>query len=121
MNKEAKRNSRPHLLSALHTGHNFTSHIPFTADSHAQPLVQAVTKYEWSKEKTPNHIAAHIDHYKFGREDYGYGFGGIELRSKSPMLETASSFGTIPKFKEPQMPTQYKVSETDRFNPTEFE
>ena len=66
----------------LHTGHNFTRHIPDTADSSAKALLSAVTKFNWSPSKTRKHIAAHIDHVKFGRDDYGFGYGPIELTTR---------------------------------------
>jgi hypothetical protein len=109
------------LLSQLHTGHNFTSHIPNTADSTAAPLCHSITKYEWSPQKTSKHIAAHIQHCKFGREDYGYGFGGIELATRDVMAETTSTkWGLVPKHKPAEAPF-FKTSEVDRFNPTDFE
>lgn len=68
-----------------HSGHNFTEHIPYTADSFARPLVKAIRKHDWSVLNTKHHIAAHIDHLKFGREDYGYGVGDIAISSRDLM------------------------------------
>lgn len=107
--------------TTLHFGHNYTQHIPNTADASGKPLVNSITKYEWSLQKSPKHIAAHIDHVKFGREDYGYGFGKVNLTSRDVLADTTSSkWGAVPKFKTPEPPS-YRLSEVDRFNPTDFE
>jgi hypothetical protein len=45
-------------------------------------MISAVTKYNWSQQKQGKHIAAHIDFVKFGREDYGFGFGAIDITTR---------------------------------------
>lgn len=80
-------------VTPLH-GHNYTQHIPNTAEACAKPLINAVYKHDWNLKKSPRHIAAHIDHVKFGREDYGYGLGSAELTTKNPNDQISTRWGS---------------------------
>ena len=58
-------------------------------------LLKQVARASWTRTESPKHIASHIDHIKFGREDYGYGMGKIEVKSVNPMSVTTSNFPRV--------------------------
>jgi hypothetical protein len=49
-------------------------------------LILQASRASWDKTESPKHIASHIDNVKFGRENYGYGLGTIELKSNDPSV-----------------------------------
>ena len=52
-------------------------------------LLQQAAQASWIKSDSPKHIASHIDNVKFGRDNYGYGLGKIEVKSVDPSLRNS--------------------------------
>jgi hypothetical protein len=60
-------------------------------------LLNQAARSSWLKSDSPKHIASHLQSIKFGREDYGYGLGNIEVKSIDPLSATSSSFARVSK------------------------
>lgn len=61
-------------------------------------LLKQIARSNWTRTESPKHIASHIDHIKFGRDDYGYGIGTVEVKTtENPMFNTTTSFPRVEK------------------------
>lgn len=60
-------------------------------------LLNNISRSNWGLEKTKTNIAAHIDYLKFGKEDYGFGLGKIDICSRDSASTTkATAWGNNP-------------------------
>ena len=83
-------------------------------------------KHSWGVNKSKRNITAHIDFVKFGDPDYGYGLGSVDMQGREPPLSdrtysTYKSWGSVPKQKPTAMQPKYRISEAEKFDPTQFE
>ena len=65
------------------------------SEPHEKLLLKQAARASWTRTESPKHIASHIEHIKFGGDNYGYGMGKIEVKSGNPFSITTSNFPRV--------------------------